>query len=99
MEKKFVIINRAVPSSGKSTISRIISEGLAKMGYIMKIHSTDEYFMFDGKYVFDIKHSVYSEILDCVNKSKSFDAITHIRNLTNETIYKYLGDDVEMPKK
>lgn len=53
--KKTVIINRAVPGSGKTTITSRIVEHLKNKGATVSIHSTDEYFMVDGRYVFEIE--------------------------------------------
>ena len=53
--KKTVIINRAVPGSGKTTITNCIIEECQKKNISTAIHSTDEYFMFDDKYLFDIE--------------------------------------------
>jgi len=56
MIRKTVIINRAVPGSGKTTItSRIVTE-LKRNNLQVSIHSTDEYFMQGEKYIFDIKN-------------------------------------------
>jgi len=46
MEKKCFVM-RGIPGSGKSTMARQLA------GEAGKIHSTDDYFMKDGKYVFD----------------------------------------------
>ena len=51
---KTVIINRAVPGSGKTSISRCITQALQSAGLQVVNHSTDEFFMHDGKYCFDI---------------------------------------------
>ena len=45
--EKVVYIMRGIPGSGKSTQARRLA------GATGKIHSTDDYFMEDGKYVFD----------------------------------------------
>jgi len=45
--KKIVYIMRGIPGSGKSTMARQLA------GDTGKIHSTDDYFMKDGKYAFD----------------------------------------------
>ena len=50
---QIIIINRAVPGSGKSTMSKAIQDILVAGGYSCKIHSTDEYHMIDGEYKFD----------------------------------------------
>ena len=55
MTKKIVIINRAVPGSGKTTITNCIVDELKNNNIRVAIHSTDRYFMLRNKYVFDIK--------------------------------------------
>lgn len=55
MCKKTVIINRAVPGSGKTSITRCIVNSLSEAGYSCGIHSTDEFFMEKGRYRFDIR--------------------------------------------
>jgi len=52
MNKKTVIINRAVPGSGKTTITNIIVKKLEEKEINVAIHSTDEYFMVGDRYVF-----------------------------------------------
>lgn len=49
MYKKSVIINRAVPGSGKSTISECIMDALKACGYSSSIHSTDSYFITEDR--------------------------------------------------
>lgn len=51
---KTVIINRAVPGSGKTTIARCITQALQAAGLQVVNHSTDEFFMRNGRYCFDI---------------------------------------------
>ena len=53
--KKTVIINRAVPGSGKTTITKCILKALEEKNISSAIHSTEEYSMENGKYVFDVK--------------------------------------------
>ena len=58
MDKKFkktVIINRAVPGSGKTTLSRCINSTLANAGLDIVSHSTDDFFMQGNRYCFDIR--------------------------------------------
>lgn len=50
-----VLVNRAVPGSGKSSFARSILETLDREGISVRVHSTDDYFMVDGRYVFDIR--------------------------------------------
>lgn len=50
---KTVIMNRAVPGSGKTTISRCMADAIIQAGLTLASHSTDEYFMRDGRYCFD----------------------------------------------
>ena len=53
--RKTVIINRAVPCSGKTTISRSIEAVLENHGLTVSIHSNDDYFLTEeGTYQFDI---------------------------------------------
>lgn len=52
---KTVIINRAVPGSGKTTMTKCITKALEKENVGYKIHSTDNYFMVGNRYVFDLK--------------------------------------------
>ena len=51
---KTVIINRAVPGSGKTTMTRCITDELEKNQIPYAIHSTDDFFMVGNRYVFDI---------------------------------------------
>ncbi len=52
---KTVIINRAVPGSGKTTISRCIKREVEANNLTVSIHSTDDYFISDdGRYVHDV---------------------------------------------
>ena len=53
--KKTVIINRAVPGSGKTTITKCIIKELEKYKIKVALHSTDEYFMNQGRYEFDAR--------------------------------------------
>ena len=50
-----VLINRAVPGSGKTTFARNIYATMEREGVSVRVHSTDDYFMVDGRYVFDIR--------------------------------------------
>ncbi len=57
MEKRFtktVIINRAVPGSGKTSLSRCITDAIRAAGMTIANHSTDDFFMMDGRYCFDL---------------------------------------------
>lgn len=51
--RKTIVVNRAVPGSGKTTISNCIVDYLKKVGVSVAVHSTDEYFMKGGVYSFD----------------------------------------------
>ena len=51
---KTILINRAVPGSGKTTFAKNIFAAVSGAGLSIAVHSTDEYFMKDGRYVFDI---------------------------------------------
>jgi len=54
MIKKTVIINRAIPGSGKTTITDCVVNELQNNNIKVAIHSTDDYFMVGNKYVFNI---------------------------------------------
>ena len=47
-------MNRAVSGSGKTTLSRCVTEALRGEGLSVAVHSTDNFFMKDGRYVFDL---------------------------------------------
>ena len=49
-----VIMNRAVPGSGKTSLSRCITDAIRAAGLTIANHSTDDYFMEDGRYCFDL---------------------------------------------
>lgn len=51
---KTAILNRAVPGSGKTSMTRCIVSFLESHGIACRVHSTDDYFMVDGRYVFDV---------------------------------------------
>lgn len=51
---KTVIMNRAVSGSGKTTLSRCVTEVLRAQGASVAIHSTDDFFMRNGRYVFEL---------------------------------------------
>ncbi|GMB93879.1 hypothetical protein NHP200010_16140 [Helicobacter bizzozeronii] len=52
---KLVIINRAIPGSGKTTLTKNIKETLENHGYSVAIHSTDEFFMEGERYAFELE--------------------------------------------
>ena len=52
---KTVLINRAVPGSGKTSFTRRISSAVEQLGLSVAVHSTDDFFMVDGRYEFDIE--------------------------------------------
>jgi len=51
--QKSVIINRGIPASGKSSFSSNIISTLQERGISAISHSTDDFFMVDGNYMFD----------------------------------------------
>lgn len=52
---KTVLINRAVPGSGKTTFSRRIYEAVRGAGLSIAVHSTDEFFMVGDRYEFRLE--------------------------------------------
>ena len=57
---KTVLINRAVPGSGKTTSAKNIFATVSAAGLTIAFHSTDEYFM--RKHIADFNN--YNELLD-----------------------------------
>lgn len=55
MISKTVIINRAVPGSGKTTITNCIVNYLKQNNIKVSVHSTDEYFMINNRYLFELE--------------------------------------------
>lgn len=48
------VISRGIPGSGKSTFNRILKSVCEARGFSIAIHSTDDFHMVDGKYVFQM---------------------------------------------
>lgn len=48
------VISRGIPGSGKSTFNRILKSVCKARGFSIAIHSTDDFHMVDGKYVFQM---------------------------------------------
>jgi len=60
--KKTVIINRAISGSGKTTMTNCIVKKLQSENISVSVHSTDNFFIIDGKYVFDFdKLGIYHQ--------------------------------------
>lgn len=53
---KTAIINRGVVGSGKSSFAKILKESAENMGLTCTVHNTDEYFMVDGVYRFNVQN-------------------------------------------
>lgn len=51
--RKVALISREIPGSGKSTFNGILKRIAGGVGVSVAIHSTDDRFMVNGKYVFD----------------------------------------------
>ena len=51
---KTVLINRAVPGSGKTTFSKRIYDAVRDAGLSIAVHSTDEFFMVGNRYEFEL---------------------------------------------
>ena len=48
------VISRGIPGSGKSTFNRMLKSVSEARGFNIAIHSTDDFHMVDGKYVFQM---------------------------------------------
>lgn len=49
------VISRGIPGSGKSTFNRMLKSVSEARGFNIAIHSTDDFHMVDGKYVFQME--------------------------------------------
>lgn len=56
---KIALISRGIPGSGKSTFNRILKSMCEQHGLNISIHSTDDFHMVDGKYVFQMNKLAY----------------------------------------
>lgn len=74
MIKKTVIINRAVPGSGKTTITNCIKNTLLNHNINIKVFSTDEYFMVNDRYIFDIEKLYFYHSLNLENFKKAIES-------------------------
>jgi len=83
---KTVIINRAVPGSGKTTITNCIVNALKEKNINVSIHSTDEYFMVGNKYMFDIDKLNSYHQKNFVEFKKSIDNIIDVIICDNTNI-------------
>lgn len=52
---RIAVINRGVPGSGKSTFIKTLQALAEAQGLSMAVHSTDDKFMVDGEYKWDMK--------------------------------------------
>jgi len=73
MINKTVIINRAVPGSGKTTITNCIVKELKNNNIGVIVHSTDDYFMKDNKYIFDLEKLNYYHNKNFLSFKKSIE--------------------------
>lgn len=71
MIKKTVIINRAVPGSGKTTITNCIIKELKEKSISISVHSTDDFFMKDNRYIFNLEklNTYHNKNLELFKKS------------------------------
>lgn len=88
---KTVLINRAVPGSGKTTFAKNIFAAVSSAGSSIAVHSTGEYFMHDGRYMFDASILGECQTSDPV-KPFDYDVLIQI---TPET-YHELKDKIGM---
>ncbi len=51
---RLLILTRGLPGSGKSTLANKLKDEAQESGYSAAVYSTDDYWMQDGKYKFDI---------------------------------------------
>ena len=53
-QMKTIPINRSMPQSGNTTFAKNIFAAASSVELSIAVHSTDEYFMCNGRYAFDI---------------------------------------------
>ncbi|NLN93343.1 MAG: ATP-binding protein [Candidatus Hydrogenedens sp.] len=79
MPVKTAVINRAVPGSGKTTISNCIESYLSKKGLSVTLHSTDRYFMTaEGRYAFDISQLYDNHLKNLMDFTESIKEETDV---------------------
>lgn len=57
--KSEAVILRGISGSGKSSLKKVLEEMCAEAGLTVAMHSTDDYHMVDGEYIFDPKKLGY----------------------------------------
>lgn len=89
IKMKYMFINHAIPGSGKSTLSNILAEFIPNT----EICSTDDYFMVDGKYVYDPSKVKHYHQLNFKNAIKQMDAGKNViidnTNVTKKSYFQY----------
>lgn len=79
MINKTVVINRAVPGSGKTTITNCILKKLKEASLSTTVHSTDNFFMKNNRYIFNLEklNDYHNKNLELFKKSvkKKIDVI------------------------
>jgi tRNA uridine 5-carbamoylmethylation protein Kti12 len=80
------VIMRGIPGSGKSSFNRVLKELCNQNGISLIIHSTDEYFMVDGKYIFDQKKLGYYHKLNKLAFDESLGANISIVTVDNTNL-------------
>lgn len=84
----FLLIMRAIPGSGKSTVAKFLQKNLHKVRIPCVIHSTDEKHMVNGKYEFDPGKAHYFHelnFLECKASMKTGVRVIIIDNTNKKT--------------
>lgn len=68
---KILQINRSIPGGGKSTLSRRLVQVASLAGVEAKVHSTDDKYMVDGVYKYDISKLRQNHLLNFQEASVS----------------------------
>lgn len=86
------VINRGVVGSGKSTFALELQKEAAKQKLTCNIHNTDEYFMVDGEYKFDVSKlgQYHGKNLQAFTDSMKLGVNIVVCDNTNTTPKEYL---------
>ena len=88
---KIAIINRGVVGSGKSTFAQKLQKNAAAVKLTCNVHNTDEYFMEDGEYKFDVSKlgRYHKQNLDAFINSMKLGVNIVVCDNTNTTAKEY----------